>query len=97
MTRTALMIVLIAGLLSAPVVARAATIDVGVNGLVCAFCAVAIEKTFGAMAGIQGVKVDWDAKLVTLALKPQAVLSDQTITDTMQQAGYTVTGIKRRE
>lgn len=75
--------------------ASAETIKASVNGLVCAFCATGIEKTFHKQAAVDTVKVDLDNKLVTIITKPQQTLDDTTITKLVNDAGYSVTSITR--
>ncbi len=75
--------------------AFAENIQVSVNGMVCAFCATGIEKTFNAQPAVSQVKVDLDNKLVTIDTKPKQSLDDATVTKLITDAGYTVTGIKR--
>lgn len=87
--------IVIIATLSGP--AYAETIKASVNGLVCAFCATGIEKTFKAQTAVDTVNVDLENKLVTITTKPQQVLDDKTITDLITDAGYSVTGIKREK
>jgi copper chaperone CopZ len=75
--------------------AQAGTILASVNGLVCAFCATGIEKTFLAQAAIQSVAVDLDKKLVTLLTKDTQDMDDATVTKLLTDAGFTVTNIER--
>jgi copper chaperone CopZ len=75
--------------------AYADTIKASVNGLVCAFCATGIEKTFHRQPAVDTVKVDLENKLVTITTKRQQTLDDATITKLITNAGYSVTGIKR--
>jgi copper chaperone CopZ len=82
-------------LVSAPALAE--TIRASVNGLVCAFCATGIEKKFKAVPAVEDVKVDLDAKLVTIHLKKDGKLDDKAVTNIITDAGYTVTGIKREK
>lgn len=74
---------------------QAATIHVGVKGLVCAFCATGLEKTFGEEAAIKSVKVDLEKKLVTLETKPNQTIDDATIKERVVDAGFTITTITR--
>ncbi len=71
------------------------TIKATVNGLVCAFCATGIEKTFKAQPAVDNVKVDLENKLVTIDTKSLEKLDDATITKLLTDAGYTVTNITR--
>jgi copper chaperone CopZ len=77
--------------------ANAATIKASVNGLVCAFCATGIEKTFKAQDAVESVHVDLEKKLVTLETKTNQDLDDATVTKLINDAGYSVTAIKRGE
>ncbi len=77
--------------------AQAETITASVNGLVCAFCATSIEKTFKKQPAVDKVKVDLDNKLVTISTKDSMTLDDKTITGLITDAGYTVTQIKRKK
>ncbi len=74
---------------------QAATIHVGVKGLVCAFCATGLEKTFEKEPAIKTVKVDLENKLVTLETKPNQDIDDATITERITDAGFTITDIHR--
>lgn len=86
---TAAMLTLLAG------TAQAETIKATVNGLVCAFCATGIEKTFKALPAVDHVKVDLESKLVTIGTKSDQKLDDTTVTKLITDAGYTVTNITR--
>ncbi len=78
-----------------PTMTAAETIKANVNGMVCGFCAKAIQKSFKKSAAVQSVNVDLDKKVVTLVLKPKAVLADADLTKTILDAGYSVTKISR--
>lgn len=80
-------------IISTPVYAD--TIKASVNGLVCAFCATGIEKTFKKQAAVDTVKIDLDNKLVTIGTKPNQALDDATVTKLLTDSGYTVIGIDR--
>ncbi|MBT9446678.1 MAG: heavy-metal-associated domain-containing protein [Hyphomonadaceae bacterium] len=77
---------------TAPIAADAL---VSVNGLVCDFCAQAIEKSFRRRAEINDVRVDLTAKLVSIDFKPNTTLDDATIRQIITNAGYTVTNVRR--
>lgn len=77
--------------------AYADTIKASVNGLVCAFCATGIEKTFKAQSAVENVKVDLDTNLVTITTKVEKNIDDATITKLLADSGYTVTGITREK
>lgn len=75
--------------------AYADTIKASVNGLVCAFCATGIEKTFKKQPSVDNVNVDLENKLVTIHTKPEQSLDDATVTKLITNAGYSVTNIAR--
>lgn len=75
--------------------AYAGTITASVNGLVCAFCATGIEKTFKKQSAVDQIKVDLENKRVTIDTKPGQDLDDATITKLLTNSGYSVTGITR--
>jgi len=75
--------------------AFADTIKVSVNGLVCAFCASGIEKTFKKISAVSNIDVDLEKKLVTIITKPSEKLDDKTVTKLITDAGYQVTNIAR--
>ncbi len=77
--------------------ASAETILAKVNGLVCAFCATGIEKTFKAESAVNTVHVDLESKLVTINTKADQKMDDATITKLITDAGYTVVGIERKK
>ncbi len=91
--RFLMMSFLAATVLSAPV--RAETITLGLNGLVCAFCAAGIEKSFKKEVATDQVDVNLDAKRATVITKPGQTFDDATLTRIVTDAGYTLTSITR--
>jgi copper chaperone CopZ len=77
--------------------AQAETITASVNGLVCAFCATGIEKTFKAQSAVNTVHVDLENKRVTIDTRPDQKLDDATVTKLITDAGYSVTNIERQK
>jgi copper chaperone CopZ len=71
------------------------TIKTTVNGMVCAFCATGIEKTFRKQPEVITVKVDLPKKLVTITTKPGKTLSDAKIKEVITYSGYTMGNIVR--
>jgi len=80
-----------------PAFAVGQVVHVGVNGLVCDFCARTIEKTFGKQEAVEGVNVNLDEKLVTINFKDGQSLDDDTITQIITDAGYNVEKIHRMD
>jgi mercuric ion binding protein len=74
----------------------ASQINVGVNGMVCGFCAQGISKKFSSNPAVETVKVSLENKLVSLKIKDGKELSDETITSVLKDAGYSVSKIDRK-
>jgi copper chaperone CopZ len=75
----------------------AETIRTTVNGMVCAFCATGIEKTFRKQPEVESVKVDLKEKLVTIKTKPGKTLTDVKIKEVVTYSGYTMGKISREK
>ena len=73
----------------------AADVVVSVNGLVCDFCAQAIERSFRRRAEVSAVHVDLTEKVVSIEFRANQSLDDDTIRDIITRAGYTVTNVRR--
>lgn len=71
------------------------TIVAQINGLVCDFCARALEKVFGKRPEVSGIDVNLDTKIVTIGLKKGKDIDDATITKLITDAGYNVVKINR--
>lgn len=71
------------------------TINVKVNGLVCDFCARALEKVFGKRDEVSGINVDLDKGEVVIATKPGQTIEDDDIKSLILDSGYNVTDIKK--
>lgn len=78
-------------------IASAETIHTTVNGMVCAFCATGIEKTFHKQPEVQSVKVDLPSKQVTIKTKPGKTLTDAKIKEVVTYSGYTMGKIVREK
>ncbi|MBN8742567.1 MAG: hypothetical protein BGP24_07680 [Lysobacterales bacterium 69-70] len=79
------------------VAASAKTIEMEVNGLVCAFCAQGIEKTLKGFPATDAVLVSLEHRLVAVALKDGADIGDAELRHALTEAGYTVVGIRRTD
>ena len=75
----------------------AETIRTTVNGMVCAFCATGIEKTFRKQSEVESVKVDLKEKLVTIKTKPGKTLTDAKVKEIVTYSGYTMGKISREK
>ena len=78
-------------------IVSAETIHTTVNGMVCAFCATGIEKTFRKQPEVESVKVDLPSKQVTIRTKPGTTLSDAKIKEVVTYSGYTMGKIVREK
>lgn len=70
---------------------------VSVNGLVCDFCARALEKVFSQQDAVEGIDVNLDTKIITISFKEGQSLDDEAITTLITDSGYNVTEIDRHE
>jgi copper chaperone CopZ len=75
----------------------AETIHTTVNGMVCAFCATGIEKTFRKQPEVATVHVDLPKKLVTITTKSGKSLTDAKIKEVVTYSGYTMGKIVREK
>lgn len=71
------------------------TIKVDIYGLVCDFCARALEKVFGKEDSVEQIEVDLDKKLVTIHLKQGQSIEDAIIRKNIIDAGYNIEEIHR--
>jgi mercuric ion binding protein len=90
-------IFLIALVLLGPIAVRAATIEMHVNGLVCAFCAQGIEKKLRKFPATADVVVSLEQHLVAVAVKDGQDIADSDLRKALTNAGYTVTTIQRSD
>jgi cation transport ATPase len=78
-------------------IAAADTIKTSVNGMVCAFCATGIEKTFKAQPEVKTVTVDLQNKLVTIQTKQGQTIDDGKLKKLFGNTGYSVVAIAREK
>ena len=94
MRKILLTLAIVAGLSGS---ACAETITTNVNGMVCAFCATGIEKTFRKQPEVATVKVDLPKKRVVITTKPGKTLSDAKIKEVVTYSGYSMGKIVRAQ
>ena len=75
----------------------AETVEIKVNGLVCAFCAQGIEKTLRAKPATESVLVSLEHGLVAVALKAESSITDEEIKTALVDSGYAVINIARSQ
>jgi copper chaperone CopZ len=68
---------------------------VDVLGVVCDFCAVAMNKVFGKRDEVAAVYVDLDKKTLNLVVNKGAALTDKDIEQLAMKAGYRIAAIRR--
>ena len=84
-------------LLAVAASSEAATIEMTVNGLVCAFCAQGIEKKLKKFPATAEVLVSLEHRLVAVSLKDGQDIPDADLRKALTDAGYTVKDISRSE
>lgn len=63
---------------------------VSAKGLVCDFCARALEKTFGKKKEVKAIDVNLDNKKITIFFNDNMALTENTIRELITNAGYDV-------
>ena len=92
-----LQVLLAATLFTVATGSMAATIEMTVNGLVCAFCAQGIEKKLKKFPATAEVVVSLEHRLVAVSLKDGQDIADADLRKALTDAGYTVKAISRSE
>jgi copper chaperone CopZ len=90
-------LLLAATLVAVAASSTAATIEMTVNGLVCAFCAQGIEKKLKKFPATAEVLVSLEHRLVAVSLKDGQDIPDADLRKALTDAGYTVKDISRSE
>lgn len=73
------------------------TVYADVNGLVCDFCARALEKVFGKQKAVESINVDLDKKVITIHFNEGQHLDKETITKLITDSGYNVREIRHEK
>ena len=73
----------------------ASEINIKVNGLVCEFCAITLEKNFKKLPQIEKVEINLEQKNITLNVSNNQDISNQEITEIIINNGYAVAEIIR--
>ena len=71
------------------------TVYAHVNGLVCDFCARALEKTIGKQESVNSIEVNLTNKIITINLNEGKTLDDSKITQLIEDSGYSIREITR--
>ena len=75
----------------------ARTIEMNVNGLVCAFCAQGIEKTLKGFPATEHVFVSLEHRIVAVELKDGQDIGDAALKKAITNAGYALVDIRRTD
>ena len=70
-------------------------LTISVNGLVCDFCARSIEKLFMKKESVLDIDVNLEKMLITVRLKENRNLDNQTINQLITDSGYDMVEISR--
>ncbi len=70
-------------------------VTIKVNGMVCDFCARAVEKVFMKNAAVNSLNVDLSAKQIIVFMKDGETLDDDIITRMITDSGYALVDILR--
>lgn len=84
-------------LIGVAITSNAATIEMEVNGLVCAFCAQGIEKKLRTFPATSDVVVSLEERLVAVSTKDGQDIADDELRRALTDAGYTVVNIRRED
>ena len=76
---------------------NAATIEMTVNGLVCAFCAQGIEKKLKKFPATAEVVVNLEHRVVAVSLKEGLDITDADLRKALTDAGYSVKSIQHTD
>jgi len=88
-------VITLAIMLALTAAVSADTIRATVNGMVCGFCATAIEKTFKKQPEVSTINVDLKDRLVTVTTKRGQTLDDSKVKKLLTNSGYSVASINR--
>ena len=81
--------------ISAALANGGAPVVVDVLGVVCDFCATAMNKIFSKRDEVAAIYVDLDRKTLSLVINEGSDLSDKQIERLAKQAGYRIAAIRR--
>ncbi len=73
------------------------TVHADVNGLVCDFCARALEKMFKREDAVESIEVNLDTKVISIHFHEGKQLDDETIISVINDAGYDVRALRHDE
>ena len=95
MKRWIMMIGLIAAMAAQPSYAKDANVVAHISGLVCDFCAHALEKVFSKNDNVDRIEVDLNDSVTRIWLREDKSIDNATVTKLIEDAGYNVESIER--
>ncbi len=72
-------------------------LDITVNGLVCDFCARAVEKVFKKEFEVKDIDIDLSKKLITVKLPAGTEISEEKVKQLITDSGYAFVGMEQHE
>lgn len=75
--------------------AEATMMTVHVKGMVCDFCARAVNKVFGKEEAVKGVHVDLDSGEIHVSMKPGMSMTDERVEELVTKSGYSLVSVER--
>jgi len=85
------LIALLLGLAAAgPAAAAGGTVELTVDGMVCAFCAQGIEKKLRENAATDDVFISLEHHIVAVSMKGKQAISDEELKRVLTESGYSV-------
>ncbi|MGH1378438.1 MAG: heavy-metal-associated domain-containing protein [Alphaproteobacteria bacterium] len=88
-------LVMLSGFLFSSNAFASEVVTIKVNGMVCDFCARAVEKVFMKNAAVNSLNVDLSAKQIIVFMKDGETLDDDIITRMITDSGYALVDILR--
>lgn len=70
-------------------------VDLTVNGLVCDFCAQALEKVFGKRKEVADISVNLNKGKITVFFHEGMTIDDQELSELILNSGYNLINIER--
>lgn len=68
-----------------------------VNGMVCDFCARAVQKVFRKEPGVESVHVDLDTGAIIVGLEAGAEITDERVAELVRKSGYAFVSLSRSD
>jgi len=82
-------------LITTSIMAFAEKAQITINGIVCDFCARALEKTFSRQEEVEKITVNLDTGIVIVNFINGRTLDDESLKQTVLDAGYNIETITR--